>query len=54
MWAFGGKMQDKQGNITVNSPETLAALTFYCDLYSKYKVVPVGATGWDDTGNNKA
>ena len=54
MWAFGGKMQDKQGNITVNSPETLAALTFYCDLLTKYKVAPPGVTGWDDTGNNKA
>ena len=54
MHSFGGKMQDKQGNITVNSPETLAALTFYCDLYTKYKVEPAGATGWDDTGNNKA
>ena len=54
MWAFGGKMQDKQGNITVNSPETLAALTFYCDLLTKYKVSPAGVTGWDDTGNNKA
>jgi multiple sugar transport system substrate-binding protein len=54
MWSFGGKMQDKQGNITVNSPETLAALTFYCDLLTKYKVAPQGVTGWDDTGNNKA
>ena len=54
MHAFGGKMQDKQGNVTVNSPETLNALTFYCDLYTKYKVEPPGATGWDDTGNNKA
>ena len=32
-------MQDKQGNVTVNSPETLDALTFYCDLYTKYKVI---------------
>ena len=54
MHSFGGKMQDKQGNITVNSPETLAALTFFCDLYTKYKVEPAGAPGWDDTGNNKA
>jgi len=54
MWSFGGKFQDKQGNITVNSPETLAALTFYCDLLTKHKVSPPGVTGWDDTGNNKA
>jgi len=54
MWAFGGSLQDEQGNIVVNSPETLEALNFYCDLYTKHEVMPPGATGWDDTGNNKA
>jgi multiple sugar transport system substrate-binding protein len=54
MWAYGARMQDKTGKITVNSPETLEALTAYCDMYTKHKVMPPGATGWDDTGNNKA
>ncbi len=54
MWAFGGKMQDESGKIVVNSPETLEALTFFTDLYKTHKVIPQGATGWDDTGNNKA
>jgi len=54
MWAFGGAVQDEAGNVVVNSPETLEALRFYCDLHTQHKVMPPGVTGWDDTGNNKA
>jgi multiple sugar transport system substrate-binding protein len=56
MWvnAFGGRIQDEEGNIIINSPEAAAGVKFFCELYTKHKVMPPGATGWDDTGNNKA
>lgn len=54
LWAFGGKVQDENGEIVFNSQETIDALTWYTDLYLKHKVMPEAVTGWDDTGNNKA
>ncbi|MFP3897368.1 MAG: ABC transporter substrate-binding protein, partial [Anaerolineales bacterium] len=54
VFAFGGSIQDEEGNIVVNSPEALEAITFYCDLLTEHEVMPPGVTGWDDTGNNKA
>ncbi|MFO7917816.1 MAG: extracellular solute-binding protein [Anaerolineae bacterium] len=54
VFAFGGSVQDEEGNVVINSPETLEAITFYCDLLTEYEVMPPGVTGWDDTGNNKA
>jgi multiple sugar transport system substrate-binding protein len=35
-----GKIFDKEGNVVLNSPEAVEALTFYRDLYTKHKVVP--------------
>lgn len=46
MWAAGGSMLDKDGNVALDSPENLAALKFYTDLYIKHKVVPPGAVAW--------
>ncbi len=54
IYAFGGSLQDAEGNIVINSPETVAALQFSSDLLNKYEVMPSGVTGWDDTGNNQA
>lgn len=56
MWvnAFGGRIQDEAGNIVINSPESAAGVKFFCEMYSVHEVMPPGATGWDDTGNNKA
>ncbi|MCC6169271.1 MAG: sugar ABC transporter substrate-binding protein [Caldilineaceae bacterium] len=54
IFAFGGKLQDEEGNIVINSPETAAALQWSSDLLNVHKVMPEGVTGWDDTGNNKA
>lgn len=53
LWAFGGKVQDENGEIVFNSQESIDALTWYTDLYLKHKVMPEAVTGWDDTGNNK-
>lgn len=36
----GGQVFDKDGNVTINSPEAVEALKFYSELYTKHKVVP--------------
>ncbi|MDQ2784413.1 MAG: ABC transporter substrate-binding protein [Chloroflexota bacterium] len=56
--SYGGSIQDKTGTKVVwNSPETVAAITFYSDIYTnpKYKnMLPPGVNGWTDTSNNEA
>jgi multiple sugar transport system substrate-binding protein len=56
--AYGGAMNDDTGKkVTLNSPETVAAITFLADIYTnaKYKnMLPPGVGGWNDTGNNEA
>ena len=51
--AFGGVPVDAEGNVTVNSPETLAALEFIASLYEE-GLCPPSAITWDDMGNNTA
>ncbi len=51
LWAFGGKMVDKKGNVTINSPETIAALEYAKQLYATF--IP-GTLSWLDPNNNKA
>jgi multiple sugar transport system substrate-binding protein len=51
VWAHGGKMVDKKGNVVINSPETLAALEYSKKLYDTF--VP-GTLSWLDPNNNKA
>ena len=51
VWAFGGKMTDEQGRVTINSKETVEALKFGKALYATF--IP-GTNSWLDTGNNKA
>lgn len=49
--ANGGAMFDNKWNPTFNSPEGVAALQFFVDLYNA-KAVPAGVPNylWDDTG----
>ncbi len=54
IYSFGGSLQDADGNIVINSPETKAALQFNSDMLNTYNIMPSGVTGWDDTGNNQA
>lgn len=54
MWAFGGAAFDEEGNITLNSPENVAALKWLTDQYTVEKVVPPAAINWDAGGNNQA
>jgi len=51
VWSHGGKMVDKQGNVVINSPETIAALEYGKQLYETF--VP-GTLSWLDPNNNKA
>jgi ABC-type glycerol-3-phosphate transport system substrate-binding protein len=51
--SYGGVPIDANGKVTVNSPETKAALEFMASLY-KEKLCPPSAITWDDMGNNTA
>jgi multiple sugar transport system substrate-binding protein len=55
---FGGngKMVDGQFARKFNSPEGIAALTYYSDLINKSKVTPPGVTSfsWDEAGSTYA
>ena len=51
--AFGGVPVDAEGNVTVNSPETLEALKYIASLYEE-GLCPPSAITWDDMGNNTA
>ena len=51
VWAFGGKMVDEDGKVTINSPETVAALEYIRELYPHW--IP-GTASWNDSNNNRA
>ena len=55
IWSYGGQLigADKK-TVVLNSPETVAAVKFIADMYNTHKIIPKGAIGWDNTGNNKA
>jgi len=54
LWAFGAREVDEQGNVAIDSPETLKTLEFAYDLYKKKNIIPPGAMGWGDGDNNEA
>ena len=51
VWAFGGKLVDKNNRVVIDSPETLRALEYAKELYSTF--IP-GTLSWLDPNNNKA
>jgi multiple sugar transport system substrate-binding protein len=51
MWAFGGKLVDKDNKVVINSPETGKALEYGKQLYATF--IP-GTLSWLDPSNNKA
>ncbi len=51
LWAFGGRMVDDEGKLAIDSPETVAALTYGKELYETF--IP-GTLSWLDSNNNKA
>jgi len=53
MWMFGGRLFDKEGNATVNTPQNIAGLQAYTDLL-KNKMMPPGVVSQQASGNNDA
>jgi multiple sugar transport system substrate-binding protein len=55
---FGSTLADKTGQlVTLDSPETVNAVTWITDIYTNPKwknMLPPGVNGWTDTGNNEA
>ncbi len=53
MHAFGGRLFDKDGNPTIDTPQNLAGVTAYTDLF-KNKLMPPGVVQQQASGNNEA
>jgi multiple sugar transport system substrate-binding protein len=52
LWAYGGREVDEQGNVAINSPETVAALA---EMQAAWKsAYDEGGLAWDETSNNRA
>jgi multiple sugar transport system substrate-binding protein len=51
MYAFGAHEQDEEGNLTINSPQTLEALRFVKALFEEAMTPEVLA--WDASSNNR-
>ena len=51
LWSHGGRMVDEQGNVAINSPETIEAIKYASELYKNF--VP-GTESWLDVNNNRA
>jgi multiple sugar transport system substrate-binding protein len=51
MWGFGATMQDKDENVTINSPETIAAVEFMTKLFKACETPEV--FGWNAASNNQ-
>lgn len=50
IWQFGGDVYDAEGNVIINSPETVAAMTFLKKMYDEGWIPPDSVTGGDDVG----
>jgi ABC-type glycerol-3-phosphate transport system substrate-binding protein len=53
MWAFGGRLFDKEGTPTINTPQNIAGVKAYTDLL-KNKMMPPGVVSQKASGNNEA
>jgi multiple sugar transport system substrate-binding protein len=52
LWCHGGSIQDKDGNVVLNSPETLASLEYTKKLYQAGMTQAV--LSWNAASNNQA
>ena len=52
LWSFGGSVQDRDGNVVLNSPETLAALDYARRLYTASMTPAI--LSWNAASNNQA
>ena len=51
MWSHGASLLDEEGNVTINSKETVNALKFVKELYPTFIA---GTPSWNDVSNNRA
>lgn len=51
MWAHNAALLDEEGNVTINSKETIAALNYVKELYPTFIA---GTPSWNDVSNNRA
>jgi len=51
IWAFGGSIQDEHENVTINSPETVAAVEYMAKLFAGAMTPEV--FGWNAASNNQ-
>ena len=55
IWSYGGQAgRRRQQDGGPASQGTITAVQFITEMYTKHKIIPKGATAWDNTGNNKA
>ncbi len=52
IWSFGGSIQDEHENVVFNSPETIAAVEYYAQLYREAMTDEVFA--WSPASDNQA
>lgn len=53
LWSFGGQVFDSAGAVSLDSPQTRAALEYVLSLF-RAGVLPNGVMGWDGAANNRA
>jgi multiple sugar transport system substrate-binding protein len=51
LWSHNASVLDEEGNITINSKETIAALKYLKELYPTFIA---GTPSWNDVSNNRA
>ncbi|HST77520.1 MAG TPA: ABC transporter substrate-binding protein [Verrucomicrobiae bacterium] len=52
LWSFGGAEQDEQGNVTINSKQTIDALKYGKELFQQTMTPEIFS--WDPSSNNRA
>jgi multiple sugar transport system substrate-binding protein len=52
LWSYGGSEQDAEGNVTINSKQTVEALKYMKALYQETETAEVFT--WDPSSNNRA
>jgi multiple sugar transport system substrate-binding protein len=51
LWSFGGSVQDAEGRVVINSPQTIEALKYMRALYKEAETPEVFT--WDPSSNNR-
>ncbi len=46
-WAYGARVMDEKGNVTINTPEMKTAMSDFVELMGKYAPADAAAMGWD-------